>query len=355
MLNCFDPFLILGAVAASQKVKDFTSLAVMEQWIQDGPMMKGQACTMTNNGEDLFVISEGTGYVYNVRSNSWTVFHDNNFSGFDSVVAGDPRTGFVYLPDGGQDWKGEDVVVTVDLNNKKVSTSTVIRGDVDTFRVAAWSASLNRILIFTHGDFQPYTFAPSEIGKSSKGWDSLPVPLKQYPNIAVLWECMVPAYGGSKMVLLGSDVNANKGVIFIFDVVKRTWKGAPAIGYFGEGACAVTGDQFIVWGGWNDGPRQSNKTRVFNMKTEKWVTSFIAPPSRPTTTSPTSQLPQTPTQRPDLGNTPSNEKKLVYIIIIVVGALLAIILTAISVYIAVSKRKKIVIQGHINSSGTAFF
>jgi len=71
----------------------------------------------------------------------------------------------------------------------------------------------------------------------------------------------------------------------------------------------------------------------------------------PTTTSPTSQPQQTPTQQPDLGYTSSNDKKLVTIIIIVIGVLLAIILTAISVYIGISKRMEIVTQG----SGTALF
>ncbi|KAK3815150.1 MAG: hypothetical protein J3Q66DRAFT_205539 [Benniella sp.] len=327
-----------------------TSDPVFRQ-LKNGPRMDYAACTMTNNGEDLFTISKGTGYVYNVRSNKWTVINNNNFPEHDAVVAGDPKTGLVYLPDGGTDFTGERVVAVVDVNNKTVNTSTVIPQDVDTFVAAAWSTSLKRMIIFSIGPYEPYTFAPSEIGKPSKGWGSLSVPPNQEPNSGVNWERMVPAYGGSKMVLLGYDVNADKGVLYIFDVVKRTWKVAPATDYRGGGACAVTGDQFIVWGG----GKYSNDTRVFNLKTKKWVKSYIAPPPRPTTTSPTSQLPQTPTQQPDLGDTSSNDKNLVNIIIIVTGALLAIILTAISVYIGILKEIRIVIQGHINSSSTALF
>ena len=331
--------------------------------IPDGPMVTGMSCTMTNNGEDLFVLSRGTGYVYKVKSDSWSVFQNNKFpdeSGDNSpAIAADPATGFIYIPQYGTEWSGEIVVLAVDIRTKTVNSTQFPVKDFDSFELAAWSAHLKAMLVFPLVNISPYTFMPSEIGKSTKGWGDLYI-LKQQPEEVVLWDCVVPAYGGSKMVLLGKNNVNDNGVIYILDVVKRTLKGAPATGFLGIGACAVTGDQFIVWGG-DNGSKQSNETRVFNLKTEKWVTSYIAPP-RPTTTSPTSQLSQTPTQHtpyattdPDLGDTSSNEKKLVTIIIIVVGVLLAIILTTISVYIGISKRMRIAIQGHINSSGTALF
>jgi len=324
--------------------------------IPDGPMMVGMTCTMTNNGEDLFVLSQGTGYIYNVKSGSWGVFQNNMFPDADvaATIATDPATGFMYIPRSGEDFSGKEVLLAVDLRTKTVNSIHFPAMLFDIDGIVAWSAHLKSMLVFPDG-ISPYTFTPSEISKPTKGWGDLDT---QDTKKIVEWDCVAPAYGGSKMVLLGRNYFTNNGVIYILDVVKRTWKGAPATGFLGAGACAVTGDQFIMWGGDDKHDKQSNETRVFNLKTEKWVTSYIAPSPRPSTASPTTTSPtsqQTPTQQPDLGDTSSNDKKLVNIIIIVIGALLAIILTAISVYIGISKRMEIVTQGHINSSGTAFF
>ncbi|KAK3815157.1 MAG: hypothetical protein J3Q66DRAFT_432918 [Benniella sp.] len=337
--------------------------------IPGGPMMTGMTCTMANNGDDLFVLSRGTGYVYNVKSDSWSVFQNNMFPDdteryVGNTIATDPATGFVYVFDFAAEFSGEDVVLAVDLRTKTVNSVKFPMMDFDNFELAAWSEHLKSMLVFPLVNNSPYTFTPSEIGKSMKGWGDFSI-LKQQTEEIVFWDCVAPAYGGKKMVLLGRNYITHNGVIYVLDVVKRTWKGAPVTGHLGSGACAVTGDQFIVWGG-DDGSKQSNETRVFNLKTGKWVKNYIAPPrpttTSPTTISPTSQLPQTPTQHtpyastnPDLGDTSSNEKKLVTIIIIVTGALLAIILTAISVYIGISSRMEIGIQGHTNPSGTALF
>ncbi|KAK3815156.1 MAG: hypothetical protein J3Q66DRAFT_370496 [Benniella sp.] len=325
--------------------------------IQGGPMTTEIACTMTNNGEDLFVLSRGTGYIYNVKSDSWDVLQNNMlpYTSYEQppMLLADPATGFIYIYGYTVDFSGKKVLLSVDVRTKTVNASETAARDFTTTVVAAWSDHLKSMLIFPSG-LSPYTFTPSKIDKRKRGWAELQVPPQQDLEEGLDWGCVASAYGGTKMVFLGSshimknnsiDITKND-VLYVFDVVKRTWKGAPATGYLGVGACAVTGDQFIVWGG-SYRRTQTNETRVFNLKTEKWVTSYIAPPS--------SQRPQTPTPQPDLGDTYSNEKKLVNIIIIAIGALLAIILTAISVYIGISKEMRIVIQGHINSSSTALF
>jgi len=67
--------------------------------LSDGPKTTGTACTMINNGEDLFVLSRGTGYVYNVKSNSWTTIHSMDFPDPESgPVVEDPETGYIYIP-----------------------------------------------------------------------------------------------------------------------------------------------------------------------------------------------------------------------------------------------------------------
>ncbi|KAK3815151.1 MAG: hypothetical protein J3Q66DRAFT_432903 [Benniella sp.] len=322
--------------------------------IQGGPMTTEIACTMTNNGEDLFVLSRGTGYIYNVKSDSWDVLQNNMLPYTPDMqppmLAADSATGFIYIYGYTVDFSGKEVLLSVDVRTKTVNTSETAARDFPTTVVAAWSDHLKCMLIFP-SSLTPYALTPSEIDKPTKGWAELQVPPQQDLEEGLHWGCVAPAYGGTKMVFLGSsyimkddsiDITKNDA-IYIFDVVKRTWKkGAPATGYLGNGACAVTGDQFIVWGGGDD-DKQTNETRVFNLKTEEWVASYSAPPS--------SQRPQTPTPQPDLGDTSSNDKQLVTIIIIVTGVLLAIILAAISVYLWTSRRMAIVTQG----SGTARF
>ncbi|KAF9365796.1 hypothetical protein BGX34_008256 [Mortierella sp. NVP85] len=157
--------------------------------------------------------------------------------------------------------------------------------------------------------------------------------------------CVASAYGGSKVILLGTTgSDFDKSNIYILDVATLKWTKGPSTPVFSGNACAVTGDQFIIWGGEAANLEKSDKTLIYNIKTKKWVTNFITPP-RPTTTSPTSQPSPTSTQRVPVGTTapsPSNmsssDYKAVTIIIIATGALMTVILTTISVYIGLTKR-----------------
>ncbi|KAG0362889.1 hypothetical protein BGX24_005041, partial [Mortierella sp. AD032] len=66
--------------------------------------------------------------------------------------------------------------------------------------------------------------------------------------------CMVPAYGGTKMILFGGaglDGVAKAG-IYILDVRTREWTEGKAVGPAQARtnmACAVAGDSFLAWGG----------------------------------------------------------------------------------------------------------
>ncbi|KAF9346970.1 hypothetical protein BGX34_003494, partial [Mortierella sp. NVP85] len=160
--------------------------------------------------------------------------------------------------------------------------------------------------------------------ESSDGWSVLSTTGRGKVS---LLDCGVPAYGGSTMVFFGgyyANTPARlpdsdwRSAIYTLDVVKRTWKqGPPAPKGFISSGCAVSGDQFITSGYME--PRKVNdpgRTLVFNMKTEKWVSKYVAPP-----------LSQTPTQNTtsELGETSSNTKRLAITIVTVTGCLLAII------------------------------
>jgi len=313
--------------------------------LEGGPKVGELGCTMTNNREDLFVISVGTGYIYNVRSNSWKVFHSASFEldTYDQIVS-DPETGLIYIPYGGEDFRtGEQVMLSVDLRTNQVN-STLISNVIDTDAPEhiIWSAYLKGMVV-TFGVFSPVVFTPSKATNSRKGWAQLDSSesKEMAKDVVESHPCAAPAYNDTKIIFLGRYLDDKSNLrthVYTLDLVKRVWRKGPFAGSerMDLVSCAVSGDFFIAWGGQiNEKP--SNRTLVFNMKTEKWVSRYIAPPSQPTTTaimtSYTLQPSQTPTQRIpnttaalDTSDTSPNEKKLVIIIVAVTGILLAIIL-----------------------------
>jgi len=163
------------------------------------------------------------------------------------------------------------------------------------------------------------------------------------------WNCAVPAYGGTKIVLFGDD-RVSTSFVYVFDTAKRSWKkGLTTPSLIEESACAVTGDQFIIWGG-KVNEKPTDKMLIYNMKTNKWVTSYTAPP-RNTTATTTILDPHVPQPSPKSTSVPSanetqepsarsppNETKYVTIIVAVTAVLMAIILGSIFVYFRRTKR-----------------
>ncbi|KAK3809525.1 MAG: hypothetical protein J3Q66DRAFT_373771 [Benniella sp.] len=297
--------------------------------IEGGPRVSGRACAMTNNGGELFVMSASTGYVYNVKSSSWTVFQNVNFTSIhQSAAVTDPETGFIYLPSGGENFAGREVMLSVDLKTGKVNTTELYRiptvsiHPASTYAPVIWSELLRGFLIQL--PLEPtFVFTPSKATNSTNGWSTFVT--GQYPNDSGTFQCGVPAYGGSKMIFIatGQDFTTEGTFLYILDVAERTWKEGPRPPtYLVSNSCAVTGDQFISWGGGfaEASSIATNATFVYNIKTETWTSEYIAPSPIQSTSDSTSR-----------------EKGLVNIILIVTGALLTIILTAISVYIGLSR------------------
>ena len=280
------------------------------------PDAQAAACAITSNGEDLFVMSGGTGYIYSVKSNSWKPFPNANFAPDtfeDSSAVTDPETGIIYLPNGGVDFAGRKVMLSVDIK-----TGTVVTTGSNPYMSsrAVWNGYL-RSMVVAGKDNGLMVFTPSNVTGTSDGWGLLNT---APPEDSWYWDCGASAYGGSMMVFTSYEVGSVGNTVYILDVVKQTWKKGPPIpGESRSGSsCAVSGDQFIVWGG-SVYEGCANITRVFNIKTEKWVLKYTPPPPRPTTTN-------LPPSQPEPNDTSSSEKRLVIIIVAVTGTLLAIIL-----------------------------
>jgi len=288
---------IIGGVAKDlTTVRQIFMLDLSVSWSTNAPVFKqlpfgpkGEGvCTMINNGEDLFVLEDGGGYLYNVRSEKWQVLSGTNFTNVVvGVAATDPESGLIYIAGSSADF-AEQLIEIID---PRTMTANTAETNAESYSVAAWSTPLKRMLLFSTGSSNPGTFTPSETNKPTKGWGDLP---NNGPTLR--WSCIAPIDGGSKMALYGNDVVSNIGTIYVFDVAKRTWtKGASTIELDGC-VCAVTGDQVVLWGGESKG-KATNATLVYNMKTNKWTSNYIAPPrSNTTTTTSTSQPSQTSTQ-----------------------------------------------------------
>jgi len=339
--------------------------------LPNGPGTQSTSCTMFNNEEDLLVLSKATGYIYNVKSNSWTVMHDNNFGDTSKTSAAtDLDSGMIYITNGAMNFTGDEVVLALDMKTKTSSTIPLSSMRIEMFEdlyvtyftSMAWCAYLRSFLLTMNDNDKLFTFTPSKASGPSGGWGVLSKTMGflDHPS------CFSPAYGGSKMVYFG-EIGLR-----ILDVATQTWKEAPRLGLqLVSASCAVSGDQFIIWGGQlgvfhafsargltvDDDIRVSNKTHVYNMKTEKWTSRYVAPPARPITTSThASEASQTPSPHAPLTTTPSlsdaslSDKTLVNIIVIVIGAMMTIILTIIFVYLGLTKRGSLDTQSEKSSA-----
>ncbi|KAF9349324.1 hypothetical protein BGX34_001856 [Mortierella sp. NVP85] len=320
--------------------------------LRDGPAVSHLPCTMSSNGEDLFMLAQGVGHIYNVKSNSWTVGQKTSFIGNGRAAVADPGTGLIYVVDGAVDAAGKRVMMSVDLKaGGTISTTALPDLNMSLFTTGAWCAPLKSMLVVSMSYHEVNAFTPNKVDGQSHGWSTLStvgdVVLSSYSP------CFVPAYGGSKMVLFSGD--SKQSAAYILDVSTMTWKKSSFVPMLGGNACAVSGDQFIVWGSGGDNAA-TYTTLVYDMKSDAWTSNYVASQLSSTATLPTSTQ-DTDTSRtittpsttaipntiatPDLGNNPSNDSKPIIIIVVAASILLLIFLTAVVMYLRRSKRLKL--------------
>lgn len=298
------------------------------------------------------MLSQGVGHIYNVKSNSWTVGQKTSFIGHGRAAVADPGTGLIYVVDGAADSAGKQVMMSVDLKaGGTISTIAMTGLRTMLFTTGAWCAPLKSMLVVAMASLELNAFTPSKVNGQSHGWSTLStvgdVVLSSYAP------CFVPAYGGSKMVLFSGD--SKQSAAYILDVSTMTWKKSSFVSMLGGNACAVSGDQFIVWGSGGDNAA-TYITLVYNMKSDAWTSNYVASQLSSTATLPTSTqdtdtshtitTPSTTTTpdtitTPGLDINPSKDSKPIAIIIVTASILLSIVLTAVVMYLRRSKRLKL--------------
>jgi len=303
-----------------------TSSPVFKQ-LKGGPKTMRSPCATTN--DELFMVDDQMGYLYNVSSGSWREFRNDHYSkNYWGFAVTDPETGDVYLP-ANELFSEQDGDFTVLLSmNLKTNAFSMAehRIYVTEDNVVVWNAYLKSILVI-HALYPPDMFTPTKVTQSSTGWDIMDD--GQKPGVVIGWACGAAAYGGTKMIFL-----EKWGPVYIWDVVKTTWKKGPLGPKLEKTSCGVSGDQLIIWGGstGNNGTL-SDKTYIYNMKTDKWTSRFIASPLQPITITATAPHTSHPSQTqhvsyttstPATGNTSLSDKNILIIAVVVIGVLVAI-------------------------------
>lgn len=234
--------------------------------------------------ENLFVwdpSQEYPWYTYDLKGSYWNRFQLTNVNvtqkpGVRNGV--DPNTSLVYFPTGNNNGLGmfsnepgksplyySDMPVNLmpePVFHESFVWSSYQKGFL---HYGGRTISGNKANPYLHVFLPPYSWGRMDTTGTSPG--------------DVSGHCMVPAYGGSKMIVFGGhDLDGiAKADIYFFELSTREWttgKAADPAQARTNMACVVAGDSFIAWGGENGQKIMDNIPIVYDMKNNQWTTQF---------------------------------------------------------------------------------
>ncbi|KAG0221606.1 hypothetical protein BGX31_009707 [Mortierella sp. GBA43] len=251
------------------------------------------AAAVSADGKSWLVIgTDHSWYNYDFAVEQWApttwdgTKNITNFPGdVTAAAATDPSSGTIYVP-GGFYTGGGFRMAKVGAGYPAVPNSIPMYkgGEAPQSRLAAWSESLQSVIEFNEATGKLRAFK-EENGLNGR-WQDLNSTGGPGPRIGA---CLVPAYGGSKMIIFGGHKKfMSRGDVLVFDVLTQQWtKGTDApVGQERDSmACATSYDSLIVWGGVNSQKSkiQDSQPLVYNMFTKQWINQYVAEP-RPTPT-----------------------------------------------------------------------
>ncbi|KAF9310377.1 hypothetical protein BG003_008631 [Podila horticola] len=245
------------------------------------------ANTILPDGVTWAAIRNSTYYTYNLSTGTLTPHAPvASYNAAQPVAAvRDPTTGDLIIPAAYR--PTPDANATMRFSPTAGTATSLPRfADVDGHQYYTLAASESAKAIYFFGGLVVNdvfaTFARLDYGGSA--W-SLVTAQGQVPTARAV-SCMVAAYGGTKLVVMGGE-GAGKIVlsdIYIYDVASNTWTkgqdGGATRGRAGH-ACAASGDNVVVHGGYINISRAPvpEMTSVFSLKTNTWLQAFV--PSGP--------------------------------------------------------------------------
>ncbi|KAF9197792.1 hypothetical protein BGZ49_001629 [Haplosporangium sp. Z 27] len=287
-------FYVQGGSNGSYTIDQTFSIDLSTSWdtsnvpyrqLANGPFDYMHSSALLSNNLSWFVLSNGTGYQYNIALNSWT-----NLGGSLSVSRNrgqggvtDPSSGFIYIPNAyiANNGTGSTMLFQYDLVNNKLNGLPMQNtlATMDYYSIA-WSSQLKKMIVFGGA-----TTGTNNVNNNMYTWDSINSWTTITPTGSVPTPrrsaCMVSAYGGSKMILFGGLTDQSNSVlsdIYILDTATMNWtKGADAgvSSARAETSCAVTNDLFVSWGGGGvNTVITSNLTIIYNIKLDSWQSTY---------------------------------------------------------------------------------
>ncbi|KAK3812442.1 MAG: hypothetical protein J3R72DRAFT_480723 [Linnemannia gamsii] len=216
---------------------------------------------------------------YSITSNTWTqVPFDMNMTSFVRAAT-DPTTGTIYLPAG------------IPNNTIKYNFATghsileSIPPTVDIFNSISmysfvWCQFRKSFILFT-GKTNISSFF--EYTPSTSQWKVLRKPTTGFVPPFRSESCTQSAYNGTKIILFGGRISmtiegSSVGNLYILDVTSMTWTEGPSADARSLMACSVSGDNFLVWGGYKFASKASavpTTPLIYDMKTGQWTTKYI--------------------------------------------------------------------------------
>ncbi|KAF9124919.1 hypothetical protein BGW39_007796 [Mortierella sp. 14UC] len=265
--------------------------------------------TATKDKKDLVVWGSRTGIsTYNFATTTWT--NDTAYDPISLLGAGkdpmglDPITGLIYIPTVANNGTGMRIYNSDTRTSSIVPMypSTILPYQAKAFTFV-WS-ELRKSFLFFGGfglvnDIPQYNDSMIEYQPSTYSWTR--VPTSGRPGLLAS-HCMIPAYGGTKMVVFGgwqglrsvaSQTPSYSSALYMLDVNEMKWTLISEGAVVGrrDMACAVVGDNFVAWGG-IDNNDQVAGTLIYNLKSNQWTDTYIAASaeSPPPSSSSTSKL-----------------------------------------------------------------
>ncbi|KAG0255407.1 hypothetical protein BG011_005153 [Mortierella polycephala] len=310
---------IQGGHLAGPNTNQLFSLNLTKQWTDSDPSWKAltpatgsttpltvrsHSMTLSRDSQTLTIRHHASSYKIDLKTMIWgyplPLPGTPTVQNYLSAIM-DPISGRVYIPYGSGNrtkmaaYDPDDSVTVLPM-----PPSSVMLPDIFYYSTA-WSTLKGTVLLYggitwelptTQGN--PFLI---EYNPTNEAWSRIATSGASPGDIYD--HCMVPAYNGTKMVLFGGRLVADKlryipvGSIFILDVNSMSWtKGENiASGLERDGmACTVSGDYFVTWGGSSESNFLPNpafsKPAIYNLRTGRWTNEFI--PTNTSTSVPTS-------------------------------------------------------------------
>ncbi|KAF9121789.1 hypothetical protein BGX30_002366 [Mortierella sp. GBA39] len=269
--------------------------------LQASPITYLQSMVISKDQQSLSIWDTlGSISTYNITSNAWS----NPASLPPSTkkvtklnAAMDPTSGLIYLPSGFESGAVNVYAMMVYNPATRAALSLPMPSDESTLAGLAyfslvWSTARSSMLLYGGVSVVNFTVStPSffEFLPAAAMW--APVKTTGTSPGQVYNHCMVPAYGGTKMIVFGGRYTSgvDSGSIYILDVKTMDWTQGtaadPSQNRTGM-ACTVAGDNFVAWGGdYNTSTSKFTAPIIYNLKSNQWTTQFSLAPSPSITSS----------------------------------------------------------------------